>query len=1688
VSLGAAGEPGNFRGMVVTLAAEVGEVEAILAPGRPSLRFAHLPERLEAVRGDLARLGIGPSDRVALVLPRGPEAAVCSLAVAACAVCAPLNPDYTEDEFRRYLARLRLRAVIVGRGQSVAARRAAASLGLGTIDLVPVADAPAGVFVLEGEKAPAPAAPEWASADDTAFILLTSGTTSREKLVPVKQRHLLVVARAMRERYGLGPRDRCLHIVPMFHANGLMTSLISPLAAGCGVICPTAVDVASIFATMAATRPTWFPAGYTVHLALLDQIDRYQAIARRANLRFTLSSAGSLDPSALARLEEAFGAPVVERYATSETGVLAGNPLPPGIRKPGTVGTPLCNEVRIVDGAGATLEPERAGEIVVRGPSVFDGYLDDAEANDAAFIDGWYRTGDVGRFDGDGYLIVSGRVKELISRGGEKIGPLEVERVLAAHPSVARACVFGIPHPTLGEEVAAAVVPVDAGAASEEAILGFARGRLAAFKVPRRIFFVSTFPIGSTNKVDRRALARSCAASPVSAPAGGRAGVLSPLEGAVAGLWAVLLKGESPGRNDNFFLMGGDSLRGQQLIAHVRDLFGVELPIVSLFEDAGTVAGMARAIESLRREGAGVGPASGAVDAPIAHRPPSGPMALSHAQTRAWFLARLAPGNPAYNQAHAYRLNGPLDVEALESGLRTVIGRHDILRTTYALIDDEPRQIVNADAALDLHRLDLSATAAGACESALLDALAAEARRPFDLERDPPVRFTLVCAGDRQHVLLGVWHHIAHDGWSEEVSARELSVAYEAHRAGRPVPLPPLPLQYADYSRWQRDRLAGPALEAQLRYWRGRLAGLSTLDLPTDFPRPPMPVYSGARVDSTLPARLTEEVRALGQATGATLFMILLAAFQVFLHRLSGAVDVAVGTPVAGRGRAELEGLVGFFVNTLVLRTDLSGNPRFDEVLARVRHGAVSAYAHQDVPFEKLVEDLAPARDPSRNPLFQVCFALQSTSAPALALDGVETAPLAVPVGTAKFDLTVMLRESDDGLHAIWDYATDLFEHATVERMAASFRVLLESIVADPRQRIGRLALLDPTERARLEGASAAAPVELSGRSGNEPGVAAIFEAEVASTPNAVALVHGDATLTYRELNERANRLAHHLRAHGVGPGMRVGVCLDRSPELIVGVLAILKAGGAYVPLDPSLPRERLAFMLEDAAVRVLITRQGPGTRLTGLGRQVCVDRDASLIAGQAPQNPALEESSRDLAYVMYTSGTTGRPKGVAIRQASVINLVRGTNYVALSPADTVAQTSSVAFDGATFEIWGALLNGARLAILPTDVVLSPRLLVDAFRAHGVTCAFLPTALFHLVSEHAPGGLRGLRTVLVGGETCDPERARAVLEAGGPEQLVNGYGPTETTTFASYHVIRRVEARRSIPIGRPVTGAHIFLLDPRGELVPPGAVGEIHIGGVGVAAGYVGHAADKDEAFGPHPFRPGRDGRVYRTGDLGRWRADGTLEFVGRIDEQVKIRGFRVEPGEVSTVLNEHPAVARSVVIARRHAAGGVRLVAYFTRKAGTEDAPTPTELRRFLALRVPDYMLPVAFIALAAIPRTPSGKVDHAALPDAAGRPAVAAGDDARPRDSTERALCRIWAEVLGVDAVGLDDDFFELGGHSLLAFGIIARVHQDLGASLPLAAVFEAPTVRDLASRIRAAAAPAVTPLDLSATDRRG
>ncbi|MEE8585765.1 MAG: amino acid adenylation domain-containing protein, partial [Acidobacteriota bacterium] len=1106
--------------------------------------------------------------------------------------------------------------------------------------------------------------------------------------------------------------------------------------------------------------------------------------------------------------------------------------------------------------------------------------------------------------------------------------------------------------------------------------------------------------------------------------------------------------------------LGGHSLLATRVITRIRRAFAVELPIQALF-DAPALSDLAREIDLARlmEEGEAAPPLK-----PLARR---ADLPLSFAQQRLWFLDQMRLESSLYNIPGAFRLKGRLELPALEAALNEIYRRHEALRTCFPAVEGKPVQVIRAfEGQLTLHRMDLDACPEAQREGELMRLAREEARRPFELAHGPLVRVLLIRLGNEDHALLATMHHIVSDGWSMEVLAKEWTALYQAYASNLPSPLPELPIQYADFACWQRQWLSGAVLEKQLRYWKDRLGDApDLLELPTDRPRPARPTYRGGRFTFSWPAELLKKLKALSRSQDATLYMTILAAFQTLLCRYSGQEDVSVGTPIANRSRAETEGLIGLFVNTLVLRTDLCGEPNFRELLQRVRKVALEAHTHQDIPFEQVVEALQPERSLSYTPLFQVMFAFQNLPAEGPGIEGLEVSLLEAEAVSSKFDLTLTIAEGRQGIGGSIAYATDLFKASTIRRMAGHLRRLLEASAADPQQNVMRLQLLSEDEQRRILQVRNATERQYPRRAA----IRQVFEEQAKQRPQAVAAVFEGRQLSYGELDRRANQLAHHLRAQGVQAETLVGICLQRSLEMVISLLGILKAGGAYLPLDPSYPPRRLEWMLTDAAAPLVLTRQGHLERLKGSGagwRSLCLEQQWERIGRQPVEAPAGGGEAQSLAYVMYTSGSTGQPKGVAVTQRGVVRLVKGVEYVRLGPEQVILQMSTISFDASTFQIWGSLLNGARLVLYPPE---KPTLqeLSRKLEQERVSYVGLPAALFRLMAEQSLEPLARVAQVLSGGDVLSAPHARRALQAG-LKRLINAYGPTENTTYTCCQVMESPQEWNTVPIGPPIANTRVYVLDRYGNLAPEGAAGELHAGGDGLARGYARRPGLTAERFVPHPFAQGE--RLYRTGDLVRWRGDGRLEFLGRLDHQVKIRGFRVEPGEVEAALAEHPSVSEAVVMVRGEEAGCKRLVAYLVSPGA---APSGSELRNHLQDRLPDFMLPSAYVSLPELPLTPNGKLDRRALPLEAEAEAVS--EYQAPRTAAEEVLCGIWSDLLGVERVGRKDSFFELGGHSLLATQAVSRIRQALGAELPLRAIFEWPHPEALARCIEEARLPA-------------
>ena len=1055
----------------------------------------------------------------------------------------------------------------------------------------------------------------------------------------------------------------------------------------------------------------------------------------------------------------------------------------------------------------------------------------------------------------------------------------------------------------------------------------------------------------------------------------------------------------------------------------------------------------------------------------IPRRQEQGPVPLSFAQQRMWFLDQLVPDNPFYNVPLAVRLTMQIDVTALERSINEIVRRHESLRTTFMVVGERPVQAIAPALIVPLPMIDLRELSEAEREVELGRLLAEQAQQTFDLVRGPLVRTTLLRLGDEDYVLFVMTHHIISDGWSLGVFIRELVMLYQAFSAGEPSPLPELPIQYADFAVWQREWLQGEVLETQLSYWKEQLGDHPpVLELPTDRPRPPIESFRGAAQSFLLPETLAEALQALSRQEGVTLFETLLAAFNVLLHRYTGQEDILVGSPIANRNRTEIEGLIGFFANTLVLRTDLAGNPSFRDLLGRVSKVMAGGHAHQDLPFERLVEELQPQRDLSRNPLFQVMFVLEDIPVLFPRRSGPAFTRLEVNRGTAKVDLTLMMERARRGLWGEMEYSTDLFDASTVARLVEHFQALLESAAANPDQRLSDLPLLTEAEQRQLL-------VEWNDTETMYPQdrcIHELFERQVERTPDVVAVVFEEQHLTYRQLNRRANQLAHHLQALGVGSDVPVAISMERSLDMVVGVLGILKAGGVYVPLDPTYPQERLAFILQDAHAPVLLTQRRLLEALPEYpGHVVCLDTDWQAIDCMPQTSLPCVTTADNLLYIIYTSGSTGWPKGVAMRHRPLINLTHWQGHATtLSQPARTLQFASLSFDVSCQEIFFTWSSGGTLVLVSEDTRRDAVALLEVLDDACVERLFLPfVALQHLAQVVADQDAlvpAKLREVITAGEQLQitPQIEHLFNELDGCT-LHNQYGPTEGHVVTAFTLKGTPETWAALPpIGRPVANARIHILDQHLQPVPIGVPGELHIGGLVLARGYLDRPDLTAERFIPDPFSREPGARLYRTGDLARYLPDGNIEFLGRIDHQVKVRGYRIELGEIETVLGQHAGVRDVAVLAREDKPGDRRLVAYLVPNEGQE--PVIGELRRFLREKLPDYMIPSAFVTLDALPLTPSGKVDRRMLPaPERGRPEVE-GVFVAPRTPVEEMLVGIWAEALGLEQAGIHDNFFELGGHSLLAAQVISRVRQVFPVEVPLRALFEAPTVAGLAEQV--------------------
>ena len=1612
--------------------------------GDQRLTYAQLNARANQLAHHLLALGVQLEDRIAVAVHRSIELPVAMLAIfKAGAVYLPIDPNYPAERIAFMLDDAKPTLLL-------STEQARAALALPPSGLPCIV-----IDRLELEHTPLhnpglPLAPAHA-----AYLIYTSGSTGRPKGVLVPHRGLPHLVAAHMRRCELGPGARVLQFAsPSFDAA--ISELLRPLLSGATSVMAAPDDLvpgAPLAALIALERIT--------HVTLPPAVLAVMPEGSLACVRYLIVAGEAVSPALVERWHR--GHHMINAYGPTEATVLASMTAPMAGVHDLSIGKPIDDtQIHLLDADLKPVPIGAPGEICIGGAGVARGYLNRPGLTAERFVADpfgppgarLYRSGDLGRWRHDGTLEFLGRIDEQVKIRGFRIEPGEIQTALEQHPHIAQATVIAREDQPGNRQLVAYVVAADNAQPEAPALRRYLAERLPDYMVPAAFVVLDALPLSPNGKVDRRALP-----APQFAPGADARAPSTPTEQTLAALFAETLTLDTVGIDDSFFDLGGHSLLATRLIGRIRAAMNVELPVRALFE-APTVALLAQRIDA--------GQAAPTAQPALRCMPRPAAIPLSFAQQRLWFLHRLEGPSPTYNVPSCWRLYGHVDADALETALADVVARHESLRTCFDETGGTPRQHIldAAHAHPGLERIGLDDMPAP--EAALDTALDTAVRHSFDLASQIPLRATLFSLHPDEHVLLILVHHIAADGESMMPLMADLELAYTSRCQGRAPDWTPLAIQYADYTLWQRAMLAEPSDPAsragrQLAYWRDALAGAPELcTFPSDRPRPAIPSHRGASVALHVPASLHEALLSVGQRHGASLFMVLHAALAILLSRLGAYRDIVVGSPIAGRTDAALEPLVGFFVNTLALRTDVSDNPDIATLVSQVRERCLAAYANQDLPFEQVIEALNPVRTLSAHPLFQVMLGLQNAGQqPSLDLPGLQAMPMIMNVPVVKFDLVFNLRESTDecnapaGLQGHIEYAEDLFDAPTIERLARQWRRVLEAIVATPQRRLDDIDLLDEEDRRLLQrwNATAQPTPDLS--------IPALFEQRVSLHPNELAVTFGEQRLTYAQLNARANQLAHHLLALGVRPEDRVAVALHRSVELPVAMLAIFKAGAVYLPIDPNYPAERIAFILDDARPALLVTTEAAcaGSTVSGL-RQIYLD-EAAL--GDLPvHNPGQRLPAQRAAYLIYTSGSTGRPKGVLVPHSGLPHLVNThMRRCELGPGCRVLQFASPSFDAAISELLRPLLSGATSVMAAPDDLVPGAPLAALLSRERITHVTLPPAVLAVMPEDS---LAGVRYLIVAGEAVSPALVERWHRG---RRMINAYGPTEATVLAS--MSGPMAGADDLSIGTPIDNTQIHLLDAGLRAVPIGAVGEICIGGAGVARGYLNRPGLTAERFVAAPFGP-PGSRLYRSGDLGRWRHDGTLEFLGRIDEQVKIRGFRIEPGEVQAVLEQHPEVAQATVIAREDQPGNRQLVGYIV--AAENAQPEAIDLRRYLADRLPDYMVPAAVVKLDALPLTPNGKVDRKALPAPEADTYASSTAYEAPRDATEMQLARIWCEILQVDRIGRTDNFFDRGGHSLLAVRTVTSLRQAFGVDVAVRDLFAHPVLKDLADLLRHAA----------------
>lgn len=1630
------------------------------------LTYQELNAKANQLAHYLQSIGVGAEVMVGLCLERSLDLIIGILGILkAGGAYVPIDPAYPQERIAFMLEDTKLQFVVTQQQCLVSLPKKSTTICLDTdwqkIDCQSSHDPVSGV-----------------TAENIAYLIYTSGSTGKPKGVQMPHSSVTAYLQAIAKILPVNHQDIYLHTAS-FSFTASVRQLFLPLSQGATSILATReqtrtpLSLFELIQKRGVTISDGVPSVWRYGLIALESLEqKYTKALSASKLRLIVFGGELLPYQLIKKLRNLFKTPPQFFNILGQTESIGHGfyPIPDDCNLEDgyvPVGNPL-KDIQQVYVLNPQLEPVKigeSGEVHIAGSTLARGYLNRTEANGEKFIinpfnpqQRLFKTGDVARYLSNQNLEILGRIDFQVNIRGMRVELEEIEAVIKLHPSIQEAVVSAREDVSGGKRLVAYIVVNNQDFNSGE-LRNFLSSKLPDYMIPHTLMVMEKLPVLPNGKLDRNSLPEpdlSAIQSKFVPPQ-------TPTQEIIANIWSEVLGIEKVGIHDNFLELGGHSLLASLVISRLREALLIELSIASLFA-APTIATFSEQIgSSAQNLLPNLEPVARNIELP-----------LSLTQQRFWFLDQMEGPNPAYNIVRVLNLQGSLNFIALEGAIATIINRHETLRTSFGIADGKPIQIIAGKLEFTLPVIDLQELAEDHKTTEAQKLITHEYLRPFELNESSLLRVTLIQLGEKSHQLLIIMHHIISDAWSVGNFLQELSVIYSALTAGLPSPLPELSIQYADYAYWQRQWLENqPALD----YWKQQLADIpAVIELPTDRSRTAMQTFRGDLQKFQFDSQLTHKLKNLSQKSGSSLFMTLLTAFVILLSRYSGQEDIVIGSPISNRNRVALEPLIGFFVNTLVLRTRLEGNPTFIELLQQVRQMALDAYAHQDVPFDQLVETLQPQRHLSHSPLFQVMFVLQNSPVSKLELRDLQVTQIELARATAgaTFDLTLSMQEKESAsgteLIGAFEYNANLFNADTIARMVESFHSLVEAIVADPQERIRTLPLLTASQKHQLL-------VEWHHLQTNYPqkSIHQLFEEQVEKTPDAVALVFEDQQLTYQQLNSQANKLAHYLQFMGVEPEILVGVYLERSLEMIVGFLGILKAGGAYVPLDPNYPPERLNYMVADSQMSIILTHSSLLPHLSLILEQaqtkiICWDKDFEIeIASQSFHNPIHNFTPENLAYVIYTSGSTGRPKGVLIQHSALLNLVFWhLNNFEVKSSDRATQLAGTAFDAAVWELWPYLVVGASIYLIKSEFLLSAKTLQEKLLSHNITISFIPTPLAEQLCLLSWSENTTLRTMLTGGDRLNSYPSNKL-----PFKFFNNYGPTENTVVTtSGQILPAASDSKFPPIGRPIANTQVYILDPYLQPLPIGVYGEIYIGGLSLARGYLNRPDLTSERFIANPFVANE--RLYKTGDLGRYLPDGNIEFLGRIDHQVKIRGFRIELGEIETVLTQHPQVQQVVVIVREDHPGNKYLTAYIVSETETL---TSSELRQFLQGNLPEYMIPAAFVMLKALPLTPNGKVDRRILP----KPEITNSEletaFVAPGTALEAKLAEIWCTVLHREQVGIYDNFFELGGHSLLITSVISRIQEHFSIVLPLRSLFTAPTIAELSQVITAHQLDAIT-----------